>query len=186
MGTIAWAHIVTENPLIFRNALANFLNKLETDHFVSKTAVGKICQEMLALAGKVHTSTLHDLMGRLDVTDHQRQILRDCTVENPFVELQKEFRSYYHLDKYIKGAPVFKFVAPTEIQLGPEKKTTFQYISIVETVTTICQDPDFQREAPSEDGMLRGVKDGYVYAENPYFQEWCAQCPKEVLKLSCT
>jgi hypothetical protein len=154
--------------------LANFLNKLETDHFVSKTALGKICEEILVFAAKVHIACLKSLTDQLDVLDipePQREILRECVAKSPFKDLHQEFRSYYLLDKFIRTSPAFKFVAPTEIRLGFEKKCSFQYISILDTICTITQDPGFKREKPSVDGMLRGVRDGSVYAENQYFQE---------------
>jgi hypothetical protein len=157
-----------------REALANFLNKLETEHFVSQTAVGKICEEMLSLADKVHRSSLQSLRTQLEILDipvQQRQTLLEEIASNPFQDLQQEFRSYYFVDKYLKRSPAFKFIEPTEIRLGSENKCTFQYISIIDTISNIIQDPSFSQENPSEDGMLRGVKDGSVYAENNFFQE---------------
>ncbi len=121
----------------------------------------------------VHKSSLQSLLDKLDnleITDHQRQLIIDSVSKNPFEDLQHEFRSYYLLDKYIKDTPAFKYIPPTEVKLGEEEKCTFQYISIVDTLLTIIQDPGFCPEKPSEDGMLRGVKDGSVYAENIYFQ----------------
>ena len=154
--------------------MANLLNKLETHHFVSKTAIGKICEQILQFAEKVHRGCLQSLTNQLDVLgipDQQRQHILDSVATNPFQDLQQEFRSYYLLDKYIKNSPDFKFVEPTEIRLGAEKKCTFMYIPIVDTICTIVQDPGFTRENPSEDGMLRGVRDGSAYAENKYFAE---------------
>jgi hypothetical protein len=116
---------------------------------------------------KIYTS----IPGKLDIPENQRQVLMDSIEKNFFMELQQEFRSYYLLDKYIKSSPTFKFVEPTEIKLDDDKKNTYQYISIVDTISTIIQDPDFTPEKASEDGMLRGVKDGYVYAQNRFFRE---------------
>jgi hypothetical protein len=141
---------------------------------VSKTAVGKICEEMLALADKVHKSAIQSLKDQLDILDlpvPQRQILLESLSTNPFQDLQQDFKSYYFVEKYLKSSPAFKFSDPTEIRLGSEKNCTFQYISILETISTIIQDPTFSPENPSEDGMLRGVKDGSAYAENKFFQE---------------
>jgi hypothetical protein len=158
---------------LFRESLANFLNKLETDHFVSKTALGKICEEILAFATTVHKAALQTILNQMgtDITDHQQKILHESLSTNPLESLQEDFRSYYFLDKYLKGSPAFKFVEPTEVRLGPEKKCAFQYISIVDTICTIVQDPGVSPEKQAEDGLLHGVKDGSVYAENSYFQE---------------
>lgn len=154
--------------------MANFLNRLETDHFVSKTSIVKICEEMLALSQKVHSSSLQRLKNQLEILDipaHQRQMLQESLSKNPFQDLQHDFRNYYYLNKYLRESPSFKFLEPTEIKLGNDKNCTFQYIPIVDTISTIIQDPGFSPESPSEDGLLRGVKDGTAYAENKYFQE---------------
>ena len=150
------------------------MNKLETQHFVSKTALAKIGEELLGLALKVHTSCVNSLMNQLDVMDipdTQCQILRESLAKNPFGELHQEFRSYFLLDKYIKNSAAFKFIEPREVWLDPGKKISFQYVSIVDTLLTVVTDPGFQRENPSTDGMLRGVRDGSAYAENIFFQE---------------
>jgi hypothetical protein len=178
------------NSLYFltREALANFLNKLETEHFVSKTAIGQICEEMLFLADKIHTSVLHKLRNRLqslDMPGHQQQTFTNIMEENPFRDLQQEFRSYFFLNKFIKSSPAFKYVEPKEICLSSEMKNTFQYISIVDTIATIVQDPGFKPEEPSQDGKLRGVKDGSVYAENSFFKECGEICVAQYRYLAC-
>ncbi len=91
--------------------------------------------------------------------------------KNPFLDLQKDFRNYYHLNEYLKESPYFRFLEPIELKLGDGKKCTFQYILFVDTISTIVQDPGFNLENPSEDGLLYGMKDGTVYEENKYFQE---------------
>ncbi len=47
--------------------MANFLNKLETEHFVSKIVVEKICEELLAFSDKMHKSSLLSLKTQLIV-----------------------------------------------------------------------------------------------------------------------
>jgi hypothetical protein len=139
---------------------------------VSKTAIGKICKEICEVSQKVHSHALQNLRKQLkilDIPEHQRQMLNESLTKNPFKDLQQEFNSYYQLNKYLQNSPSFKFIEPTELTLGGDKKCTFQYISIVDTISTIVQDPGFSPESPSEDGLLRGVKDGSAYAENPFF-----------------
>lgn len=129
---------------------------------------------MLCFADKVHSSCVTSLRNQLhemDLPDNQCQILCDSLAKNPFQDLQEEFRSYFLLDKYIKNSPAFKYVEPTEVRLGPDKKCSFQYVSIIDTICTIVQDRGFTREKPSQDGMLRGVRDGTAYAENTFFEK---------------
>jgi hypothetical protein len=71
----------------FREELANFLNKLETHHFVSKTALEKICEEVLGFSFKVHKACVENLTNQLnemDLPEGQSQILRESLSKNPF------------------------------------------------------------------------------------------------------
>ncbi len=152
----------------------NFLTKLETEHFVSKIAVAKICEEMLGLSEKVHKSSLHSLkiqLESLNIPVHQRQFILENLSNNLFQGLQEDFKSYYLVEKFLKTSQAFKYIEPLEIRLDSDKDQTFQYVSIVDTIATIIQDPTFSPENPSADGMLRGVKDGTAYAQNKFFQE---------------
>jgi len=129
---------------------------------------------MLSFCEKSHKSCLANLKDKLNVmklSDQERQILRECLAKNPFEGIRNEFRSYFLLDKFIKKSPAFKFIEPTQIWLDPEKKNSFQYVSLLDTLCTVVTDPGFKRESPSKDGMLRGVRDGSAYAENTFFQE---------------
>jgi hypothetical protein len=99
--------------------------------------------------------------------------------ENPFLELQKEFSSYYKIDKFVRNDPSFKYIEPEEhkIKILPAadsdhpKEGNFVYISVAETLANITADPGFQSEKQQEDGLLRDVKDGHVYKSNPFFTE---------------
>jgi hypothetical protein len=135
------------------------------------TALGKICKEMCEVSQKVHSHALQNLRKQLEILDileHQRQMLHESLTKNPFKDLQQEFNSYYQLNKYLQYSPSFTFIEPTELTLGGDT-CTFQYISIVGTISTIVQDPGFSPQSPSEDGLLCGVNDGSAYAENPFF-----------------
>ncbi len=107
---------------------------------------------MLVLGEKVHKSCVTTIVNQLevmDLPDNQCQILCAALAESPFEDLQQDFRSYYLLDKYIKNSPAFKFVQPTKFRLGTDKKCSFQYVSIVDTLCTIITDPGIKREKPS-------------------------------------
>lgn len=92
--------------------------------------------------------------------------------DNPLVELHRSFSSYYKLDKFVRNEPAFKFITPVEYKTKPSptsgETAKFVYVSISETLAKIVPElpkPDVQ---PS-DGLIRDVKDGRVYKENPYF-----------------
>ena len=91
---------------------------------------------------------------------------------NPFVDLQEEFSSYHKINKQMEGSR--HYIAPREIKLPPNasgKVCTFQYVPIVETVTAILSDPEFdlQMQAPTQEGLLYDIKDGSAWKENPFF-----------------
>jgi hypothetical protein len=88
---------------------------------------------------------------------------------NPFLKLSEEFTSYYHVDKLVRSSPAFKFVEPQEIKL-PDLISTFSYVSVIDTLATLANDPSFKPEDWSDNGFLRDVKDGTAYKENAFFQ----------------
>ena len=105
--------------------MANFSNQLETDNFVSQTAISKICHEMLEVSQSVHSSALQTLRNQLEILDipaHKRHTLLESLSKKPFTNLQQEFSSYYHLNKFLEDSPSFKFVEPVELKLGGDKK----------------------------------------------------------------
>lgn len=88
---------------------------------------------------------------------------------NPFLKLSEKFTSYYHVDKLVRSSPAFKFVEPQEIKL-PDLISTFSYVSVIDTLATLANDPSFKPEDWSDNGFLRDVKDGTAYKENAFFQ----------------
>jgi hypothetical protein len=111
--------------------------------------------------------------------DHERRLLLQEMEENPFVELQKEFSSYYKIDKFVRTEPAFKFQEITEhkVQVAPsdgseeDMSFKFVYVSVADTLASIVAEPEFKPEMQSQDGLLRDVKDGLVYKNNEFFQK---------------
>jgi hypothetical protein len=104
------------------------------------------------------------------VEEELRETLISKLESNPFVTLQNEFGSYYKIDKHVKTSSAFKYIPPTEVKLPPN--SSFQYISVIDTISAIVSDPDFKPSVPaSVDGMLQDVKDGAAFRENKFFQE---------------
>jgi len=99
--------------------------------------------------------------------------------ENPFIELQNEFSSFFKIDKFVRNDPAFKYIEPiphkivlppTDISDEP-KEVNWIHISISETLSNIIEDPGFQPEIRQEDELIRDIKDGRVYKSHPYFQK---------------
>lgn len=136
----------------------------------------------------------------LGLPDEQKKRLTDELDENPFLRLQNEFSSYYKLEKHIESSPPFKYDPPEEITVKltlPEDEDdtesrkkrrkkkkkmtkaerkekgefTFQYVSIINTITRIVEDKSLIPDKPSPEGYLKDVKDGQAYKNNKYFQD---------------
>jgi hypothetical protein len=102
--------------------------------------------------------------------------VKDKMNQNPFVTLGEEFSSYYKINKQAQNSP--HYIPPRECKLLPNQHgdvTTFQYISVIEIVTSLVKCPDFEllRNSPttSTEDCLYDVKDGSAWKDNIFFQE---------------
>ena len=100
------------------------------------------------------------------------RLLLQELAENPFLELQSEFSSYYKIDKFVRNDPAFKYVEPVahKIVLPPTsnsdepKEVNWISVSVSETLSCVTADPGFQPD-------VRDVKDGRVYKSHPFFKK---------------
>jgi len=70
--------------------------------------------------------------------------LQEKMRDNPFVQLQEHFSSYYKINKETENSP--HYITPIQFKLprnAAGKESPFQYIPIIETVKAIISDPDF-------------------------------------------
>jgi hypothetical protein len=100
--------------------------------------------------------------------------LQEKMRDNPFVQLQEHFSSYYKINKETENSP--HYITPIQFKLprnAAGKESPFQYIPIIETVKAIISDPDFDSvcQAPAPDGYLHDLKDGSCWKTNKYFME---------------
>jgi hypothetical protein len=118
------------------------------------------------------------ISGQFGLKDEERRLLLEELEENPFLELQKEFCSYYKIDQCVRNEPAFKFQELSEhkVDVPPgacsdqNKSFKFVYVSVSETLSKIVAEPGLLPEDQSQDGLLRDVKDGSVYKSNAFFQ----------------
>jgi hypothetical protein len=92
--------------------------------------------------------------------------------DNPFVKLQENFSSYYKINKETENSP--HYIAPIQFKLPRNaggKECPFQYVPIIETVSAIVNDPDFDKlhQDPTPDGYLYDFKDGSAWKKNQFF-----------------
>jgi hypothetical protein len=99
-------------------------------------------------------------------------ILEEKMRDNPFVKLQENFSSYYKINKETENS--HHYIHPIQFKLprnAAGKECPFQYVPIIQTVTAILSDPDFDslQQAPTPDGHLYDFKDGSAWKNNQYF-----------------
>jgi hypothetical protein len=98
--------------------------------------------------------------------------LQEKMWDNPFVKLQENFSSYYKINKETENSP--HYIAPIQFKLprnAAGKECPFQYVPIIETVSAIVNDPDFDKlhQDPTPDGYLYDFKDGSAWKKNQFF-----------------
>jgi hypothetical protein len=100
-------------------------------------------------------------------------VVKEHMQANPFIELQKQFGSYYKIKKHCTTSPAFKYIESKQVTLP--NNSSFQYISIKEIITAIVNDPSFVLPAGlqeiSVEFRIRDVKDGTAYKENVFFSQ---------------
>lgn len=107
-----------------------------------------------------------------DIPEEDKQALITKLEDNPFIRLQEDFRTYYKINRFAVGDKTY--IAPVQIKLAAttdRKASSFQYISVIDTVEAIITDPDFPSSTPAPEGLLRDVTDGSAFKENSYFQK---------------
>lgn len=103
---------------------------------------------------------------------HEKRNILDELTENPFRDLQQSFKSFKRIDSHLKTTPCFKYIAPKKIEVvGPNESFEFQFVGVKEILKLLVSDPTFTPAVSTEDGLLRDIKDGSVYKNNPYFQQ---------------
>ena len=122
-------------------------------------------------------------LGKLGIDVGEKQLLLQELKESDTIKLSEEFTSVYKIQKVVQTNPAFKYVSPQQkkIVLPPkdgsseQKVIKYQFIPVSETLKHLLEDPGFDPEASnrsSEDGLLKDVKDGRAYRDNPFFQKY--------------
>lgn len=94
--------------------------------------------------------------------------------ENPFVSLQRDFSTFYKINRHVQTSSAFGYIAPVEIKLPADadgRIPTVQYVPVIELLNTIVSDPDFTPTHPSVGDMIHDIKDGSAWKESKYHQD---------------
>jgi len=94
--------------------------------------------------------------------------------DNPFVQLQEHFSSYYKINKEAESSP--HYISPIQYKLSLNsagKECPFQYIPLIQTIAAIVSDPDFDAlsQPQTSRGHLYDMKDGSAWRTNQFFKD---------------
>jgi|JFJP01.1.fsa_nt_gi hypothetical protein len=108
------------------------------------------------------------------MSEEEKKIIAQKMANNPFIQLQQNFSSYFKINKEMESSP--HFIPPLQFKLPRNangKECPFQYVPIIETVKLIVSDPDFAKlhTEPTPDGYLYDIKDASTWKTNPFFLE---------------
>jgi hypothetical protein len=107
-------------------------------------------------------------IGKMELPQELKTSLLETMAANPYLQLGEKFSTYYHVEKHVQSSSQFRYIEPQQIPLENSDKK-FTYISVIDTISMIVTDPTFRSGSPQNDGLLRDVKDGAAYKENPFF-----------------
>jgi hypothetical protein len=108
----------------------------------------------------------------IGVQEDDRKSLLQKLEENPFVSIQKEFGSYYKIDKHVQTSG--NYIAPLCFKLPPRPDgvvPTFQYIPVIQLLETIITSEGLQLSTPAPVNFFSDIKDGSCWKNNPFFVE---------------
>ena len=106
-----------------------------------------------------------------------KDILKNVGTEDPFQAAKENLESEKKRLSFIKEA--FRNTQPETVRLNPEheaKPETYQYVSLKDSMKNLLEDKSYIDQKMSdpykaEDSVVKDVRDGKLFRQNPYFQE---------------
>ena len=106
-----------------------------------------------------------------------KDILDNVGTEDPFQAAKAKLESEKNRLSFIKEA--FRNTQPETIRLNPEHETkpeTYQYVNLKDSIKNLLEDKSYIDQKLSdpykaEAGVVKDVRDGKLFKQNPYFQE---------------
>jgi hypothetical protein len=120
-------------------------------------------------------------LGALDIPETEKRLFLAEVADNPLLQLQAELSSAFKVEQCIKKNPAFKYIEPLEYKIKIEdleepQELKYVYISIPETLAKVAAAletlPVDVRTSADSPELIRDVKDGRAYKENPYFSKF--------------
>ena len=169
----------------FMMTYCDFLNRLANFQFIPQSTIQIIGEQFLKnykTSNEVKSTNLRVSLEKSDGMSKEKidRIIKDVEKHDDFLDAQQTLDSEYKRKQFLKDN--FVYVPPEEIVLNPkdvkEKKAkdVVHYVNIIESFKHHVQDSSFvameeKNIIPANDSILRDVKDGELYKNNPFFQQ---------------
>ena len=162
-----------DSKLEFLKKFADFLNKLNFGKMVPQTTIDYLLEEFTLLFSKAKDLQKQSVKKSLISSEvPESVILKIMTVmdHDKIFEAIRKLDSNWKRDKFIKEN--FKFISPQEIILNDpsngQPKESFHYISILEGVKNLFEDPSFNKvleeslspKKPGDEDLISEISDG--------------------------
>ena len=104
-------------------------------------------------------------------------ILNKIGTDDPFNKARDQLENGYKRSKFVKDS--FDHVPPVSVRLNPKeelKAETYQYVNLKESLKLLLEDETFQNQKrtnpySAENDVVKDVRDGVFFQQNPYFNE---------------
>ena len=171
----------------FMMSYCDFLNRLTNVHFVPQSTVQIIGEEYLKKYNQSNESKVSVLKKSLQrvpniAESEVNRVIEEYQKEDLFLSAQRKLDTEYKRVQFVKEK--FSYVPPLEIVLNPKQvrekkapKAVMHYISIIESIKNLVQDPSFIQVVENdeisrgEESRYKDVKDGELYKNNMYFKQ---------------
>lgn len=152
----------------FLKGFGHFLNTLASKHYVSLKVLECTTQELKKMSqlnlSHVRAAVLASLQEK-GVSDEVQQLVMSSIETMPIISACDELSTSRRIERFITRQ--FKYVQPQTIQYGDLQ---FSYASVTQILLNVLNDKTFKRDSSrTSSTILRDIKDGDHYKENPYF-----------------
>jgi len=162
---------------LFTENVAQFYLKLECQYLLSATTIQYIITEV----SKLHEETQEIIKNKLTewlategISQQQIASIKDVFNSDPMIKTNEILTTNFKRKKFYKNK--FDYVNPVQVIIDQQKKTSFAYVSIIETLKRFFTDKSVRNELgykkkPGKKDVLEDFMDGNVYKNNKFFQE---------------
>jgi len=162
---------------LFTENVAQFYLKLECQYLLSATTIQYIITEVSKLheeTQKIIKNKLTEWLATEGISQQQIASIKDVFNSDTMIKTNEILTTNFKRKKFYKNK--FDYVSPVQVIIDQQKKTSFAYVPIIETLKRFFTDKSVRNELgyqkkPGKKDVLEDFMDGNVYKNNKFFQE---------------